>query len=470
MELFKLSKNTFTRKYNDIMYIYNQLNRNDYIFDKIGAAFLQQIGRLPISIKKIIANLCLTFPNVSEEILENDFYQFIENLVKNKFIITGSSNKELIKNDVQFSYKNIFLKNNTKENANNNANQTDSKKYLDDFFTNFPKIFRAHIELTNLCNLKCIHCYIVQDDKKNKLSKEILFSFLDQLEKMGTLEVIFTGGEALLYKDLIQVLHYARKKDFTIILLTNGTLFNDEIINCIKEVNIAFVQISLYSMQSNIHDIITDVKGSWEKSIKSINKLIKKNIRVEIACPIIKENMNTFHQVIDYGNSIGVSVSNDLGIMAKEDFSRDNLNHRVDISKIKSIVKKRYQHELSTKKNTDLFQTCLPTDSVCGMGKSLICLSADGHLYPCPGFRISLGNIYENSLSNIWNKSIKIKNIRKITYSSFPKCINCEYLNYCSICPAKFYNESGGDIFKVDEYFCEITKSEKKIRESYSKE
>lgn len=96
------------------------------------------------------------------------------------------------------------------------------------------------------------------------------------------------------------------------------------------------------------------------------------------------------------------------------------------------------------------------------MGKSLICFSYDGNYYPCPGFRMPLGSISE-PLAKIWKNSSNIKFLRKISYSSFPTCMNCDNVNYCTICPTKFYNESGGDAFKIDKYFCEITKVEKEI-------
>lgn len=457
MKLIRLNKNSFIRQFETIGYIYNQLSRMDLIVDGIGAVFLNSINRNPTLFNHIINELCVKFPDATRNELNSDFTNFANELSQSGFVILGNNIEELNDKDVSFSFanKHQYTEQNDKE-------IEDTKDYLDKHFGIYPRIFRAHIELTNSCNLKCIHCYLSQDYKKNKISKEFLFSFLDQLEKMGTLEVIFTGGEALLYEDLNQVLRYAREKDFSIVLLTNGTLFNEEIIKTLKDINIAFVQVSLYSMVSTIHDKITGIKGSWQKTKRNIERLVENDIRVEIACPIIKENADSFHQVIDFCNNIGVSVSNDLGIMAGEDFSRNNLDHRVEISEIKNIIELRSQHELHRRTSDSLYHKCTPHDSVCGMGKSLICLSYDGNYYPCPGFRMSLGGISE-PLDEIWKNSPNINFLRKITYSSFPTCMNCKNLNYCTICPAKFYNESGGDVFKIDNYFCEINKAEKEI-------
>lgn len=454
MKFIRLDKDSFIRQYDSIGYIYNQSTKKDLIVDNIGAVFLSFIGRTPVLISKIVDDLCNNFSEVSKQELNNDFREFLESLRLDGFIVVGDNELELDKNEAAIPVrdKEVIIK-----------KTEDSKNYLNKHFQEYPKIFRAHIELTNSCNLKCIHCYLSPEAKKCELTKEQLFSFLNQLESMGTLEIIITGGEILLYKDLISVLNYATKKDFSIVLLTNGTLFNDEIIDALRKINISFVQVSLYSMNPKIHDKITGIPGSWDKTIINIKKLFENDIRIEIACPIIKENKDSFHDVLQYYNSIGINVSNDLGIMAGDDFSRDNLDHRVSKLEIKGIVERKSQFELSHKSLSSLQRNCSPLDSVCSMGKSVICLSYDGNYYPCPGFRLSLGSICDESLFKIWESSAKINFLRNITYSSFSKCLNCDYVEYCSICPAKFYNGSGGDIFKIDEYFCELTKAEVSI-------
>ncbi len=456
MKFIRLNKDCFFRQYNDIGYIFNQSTRKDLIVDGIGAIFLSLINRAPTLTGSIINELCSKFPQASINEINNDFVEFTNKLGLDNFIITGDNTKELDAKEKSLNenYSSI------RANLNETKEIQESKYFLNKYFQKHPKIFRAHIELLNSCNLKCVHCYLSPHDKKLKITKQQLFSFLDELEIMGTLEVIITGGEALLYKDLIQVLKYAREKDFSIALLTNGTLFNDEIIESLREVNVAFVQVSLYSMNPTLHDKITGVSGSWNKTQDSIHKLIKNNIRIEIACPVINENSDSFHKVLDYYNNLGVNVSNDLGIMAGEDFSRDNLSHRVNKNEIREIIKRRTQFEIFPKSLSNLQRNCSPDDSICSMGKSLICFSYDGNYYPCPGFRMSLGNIYDNSLNKLWKSSPKINYLRNISYSSFPTCLKCEYVEYCSICPAKFYNESSGDIFKTDKYFCEITKME----------
>ena len=56
-----------------------------------------------------------------------------------------------------------------------------------------------------------------------------MMSILDQLAEMGTLKVTFSGGECLLHPDFIPILRHARQNDFSISVLSDLTLLNDEI-------------------------------------------------------------------------------------------------------------------------------------------------------------------------------------------------------------------------------------------------
>lgn len=80
--------------------------------------------------------------------------------------------------------------------------------------------FRATIELTYRCNLKCVHCYITEDKFKKELSLNEICSILDQLADLGCLHLSITGGEIFIREDIFEILTYAKKKGFKFPLLT----------------------------------------------------------------------------------------------------------------------------------------------------------------------------------------------------------------------------------------------------------
>jgi len=78
----------------------------------------------------------------------------------------------------------------------------------------------AMVELTYRCNFKCIHCYNTLRQKmsssKFELSTSQIFHLIDQLVELGNFKVAFTGGEALLRRDIFDILWYARKNGLII--------------------------------------------------------------------------------------------------------------------------------------------------------------------------------------------------------------------------------------------------------------
>ena len=78
-----------------------------------------------------------------------------------------------------------------------------------------------------------------------------------------------------------------------------------------------------------------------------------------------------------------------------------------------------------------------------------------------------MGNVYEQSLKDIWEKSDKAKYLRSITQEMFPKCMNCDARDYCSPCLVRNYNENNGDMFKITQHFCDVAFLTKRIVEDF---
>lgn len=49
----------------------------------------------------------------------------------------------------------------------------------------------------------------------------------------------------------------------------------------------------------------------------------------------------------------------------------------------------------------------------------------------------------------------------------FPKCLTCEARDYCAMCLVRNYNESGGDMFKTNQHFCDVAFLNKRLVEEW---
>lgn len=480
--LIRQSKNSFIRTTKRYGYITNQLTRYDRSYDDNGALWLKEITRTPQDVDEIVKKLLCEYDDVDFEILKSDFMEFANSLAREKFIVMGETIEELDAKDDEFTYS----IDNPKTIADNYYQATDEKvsENTQDFFLEEvqgrPLISSLQFELSSRCNERCIHCYI-PNAKKNQgfdMPTAKVESILDEFAAMGGIHVTLSGGEAFLHKDIIEIARYCRNKDLKISILSNLISLKDEQIEALKEVNLSLIQVSLYSMDPDVHDFITTVKGSFEKTKSAIEKLVAADVPVQISCPIMKANRKGYDKVLDYAKLLKIKAQTDYIMMARSDLDTDNLANRLSIAETEELLRDLIEHDINYRDNTlehlpvsDQIKFNLERfmkQPVCGVGYDNCCITANGDVYPCAGWQdYVLGNVYKQSLKEIWENSERVKELRKITQASFPQCLECEARDYCSRCLVRNYNESGGDMFAVNHHFCDVAFLNKRLVEEY---
>ena len=481
--LVRQSKNSFIRIYDncELGYISNQLTKYDRTYNESGAVFLSQISRQPKDIKTIVDNISSIYSEVDSNTIANDFMSFIEELSESQFVVMGESLEELDQKDLAFSYSS----NSPKTFTDYYPQKTKQKVQRDteEFFLRHdqrkPRLASLQFELTSRCNERCIHCYI-PNGKKNAgfdMSFERFKYILDQYAEMGGLQVTLSGGEALMNKDIVKMLWYCREKDMQISLLTNLISLKEELIPILKDVNISLIQVSLYSMNAEKHDFITTVKGSFEKTKTAIEKLHNADIPVQISCPIMKANKDGYDEVMKYAQRLRMKAQTDYIMMAQADLDTSNLANRISVEETEKVIRDIMENDVDYQTETlaqeplsSISEEEFAEMSLCGAGLNDLCVTVNGDIYPCAGWQgFVVGNVFRESLKEIWEHSPKLEQIRMIKQKDFPKCLKCEARDFCNMCLVRNYNESGGDMFKINEHFCKVAFLNKQIAEEWQK-
>jgi len=267
---------TFIRIYNEnIGYIVNINGFSDRITEGSGAVFLAALSREPKSIDVITCEIAQKFIDVEKEILQRDIIDFYEILEEDDFIVSGETADELDHKDKRFSYSNLVPKNIwTDFTPQIQRAQKSTQEYLNEHFKDKPHLMSMQIELTSRCNEHCVHCYIPHENRTIDIEPILFYEVLEQCRDMGVLSLTFTGGEPMLHRNFCDFLHEAKKYDFSISVLSNLTLLNDKIIAEMKANRPSNVQVSLYSLNPEIHDSITRLNGSFYKTRDNILRLI----------------------------------------------------------------------------------------------------------------------------------------------------------------------------------------------------
>ena len=474
MAFYKQKKTTFIRLYDEFGYIKSTTSYCDQVFDKSGMLFLKHISREPKDLSNIADEIVKEFIDVTKEDIIDDVREFFDNLVEDSFLVKGDTIELLEMNDVAFSYDSI-INYTTKEDYTPiiKRSDEDSQVVLNDIFLNNPYLLSFQIELTSKCNERCIHCYIPHEFKDTDIKDELFYSVLKQLREMNALNLTLSGGEPLAHPHFKDYLKASLDSDFSVIILTNLTLLDDEIIQIVKQNPNCSFQTSLYSMNPEHHDAITKVKGSFEKTKDAIEKLIANNIQVQISCPMMSVNKDDFVDVIKWAHSHKIRAYTDISIMAKYNHDTSNLANRLTVKECEKVILSLLEYD------TDYQETILepdfeircntinedPNERFCGVGFTSCCMVSNGNVYPCSGWQgFVCGNLYKNTLEDIWNNSKEMNYLRKLRKGDIKECLNCEHKAFCSPCLSRFANESPtGNPLEVAHHFCEVAKINKKL-------
>ena len=465
-----LNIDSFIRILEDTGYIYNQLTKQDKIYDINGKIFLKQITRIPRSIDAITEDLLKIYTGADYGIIKADFTEFAHDLETEGFIVSGNSPQEIDAKMPRFTYSGQDVKTRPQTVFDTSPDALGTTKFLGEYFRTDPHIFSFQFELTSRCNERCRHCYLPGTRNFCDMETPLAVSILDQLADMGTLGVTFSGGECFLHPDFITILKHAREKDFSISVLSNVTLLNDEILRALKEANINLLQVSVYSMNPEEHDYITRLEGSHAKTMRNIERLIAADVPVQISCPTMRSTYKSYRDVLNWAYSHGIKGYTDYIMMARTDNTTDNLSNRLTIDETEELLRDIVNYDIEYRSILDTNPEAQPLDTdehICGAGIDSMCVAANGEFYPCSGFQgYPLGNAHDLSVPEVWHSSEAMKKLREVKWRDFPECIRCAAKPYCAMCMVRNLNETGS-IFKVSKHFCDAAFLNKKIAENY---
>jgi len=266
------------------------------------------------------------------------------------------------------------------------------------------------VEMTDQCNERCIHCYASSSpDCHDFLSLDEIKHCLDSARNMGRPFVQFTGGDPLIHKDLVDAVAYASKLDFQgIEVYTNGLLLSETLLNKLAPYQ-PRISFSLYADCAEIHDAITQLPGSWKKTLTAMKRAKNMGFDIRAGIALMPENIACLDRMTPF-------LEKEVGLDAKH----------VRFDPVKQTGRGKFMDDA---KQILIAPSHAPKTGNLRRGK--LCIAANANVYPCVFSRkISLGNIRKQPLANI----IKQLNERKTATPSAERWKSCSESLSCGDC------------------------------------
>ncbi len=318
---------------------------------------------------------------------------------------------------------------------------------------------KARIELTRRCNLKCVHCKVVCDvHATDELTPEDIHNILPQLRDMGTFEVNLTGGEIFARPDIMPVLEAIFEYDFIFTFQTNGTLMRDEHFEFVEKNKnrISRFGVSVYAGTPEIHEKITGVKGSFDKTIAAIRHLRETGVPVAAFTMLMSHNAPYHEQTKKFFEDNGIVFQFGALMITREDGCAAPLELRVDTDMMPDLPI-QWEEYL----NPD--PACVPDSYPPETSISEWCIAGrfanimpNADVVPCSVIRTPVGNLRRRTFEEIWTTSPLLDELRSITVGDLD-CRDCEYFPRCKPCVGIAMEEQGRFTARPREY-CRMTK------------
>jgi radical SAM protein with 4Fe4S-binding SPASM domain len=300
----------------------------------------------------------------------------------------------------------------------------------------------VHLDLTWRCNERCVHCYLDHDDA-GELTFDEIADLLRQMAQAGVLFLTLSGGEPLLRKDLFAIIRLARELSFNVKLKTNAILIKEKQAALIREFGVDTVQVSIYSHRAAVHDAITKVPGSLERSLAAIRFLRSQGLKVTIANVLMRQNRFDYPAVKRLAEELGATFTVDPTITPHINGDRSLLSLNIDRDALNQVMR-------DASIVGDVGEFCAPPGPVteealdelpCSAGHSACYVSPYGEVYPCVQFPLPSGSIRAQKFIDIWQHSAALKEVRSIRARDLPVCSTCAHVGSCSRCPGLAYME-----------------------------
>lgn len=336
--------------------------------------------------------------------------------------------------------------------------------------------FSVMFELTYNCNECCIHCFNpgaarnASEESKRHNRKELTLSdyqrIIKELKDLGVVKIVLSGGDPFVKKDIWKIIDIIYSEGFALEVFTNGLGIVNKV-ETLAKFYPSSIGLSIYSNIEEVHDGITQTKGSLRITKIVANKVAELGIPLYLKCPIMNDNYESYGTVKTLAKKYGALAQFDINLS-------DSIDGDVSIGNFLQVKGAKLQKLLRDidiplyvgeeapemgKKQIDF------NDQFCGAGFSIISISPEGDINPCNSFALKLGSVKESSIKEILKTSETLLFLKNKKIRDYEECATHDRCSFCNRCPGQSLIEHG-NFLKPSSANCYLAKARLEVAEN----
>ncbi len=308
----------------------------------------------------------------------------------------------------------------------------------------------------------------IKETGMRERTSEEWIGMAEEVFKAGTLQLLLTGGEAMLRPDFTEIYEAIARMGFLLVVYTNATLVTPEIMEVFRRYPPHKIGVTLYGAENATYERLCGMKDGFDRAKEGIERLHSLPSLLDLRTTLVQDNIEDLQKLRAYAKGIleddaelhisrfvckavrnGVCHPEEVRLTPEENV---RLNYpgvfafhekmekgevRLDLENLKKIT---FRHSLP--KEGYLFSHCgagVNEYAIDWAGRMMACeLLSDGFTYP-----------FEEGFEKAWERLPEVYPKSRVP----EKCRDCPDAAFCDTCPANRLAETG-DWFGCPDYAC----------------
>ncbi|MCE5198726.1 radical SAM protein [bacterium] len=268
------------------------------------------------------------------------------------------------------------------------------------------------LQVTTRCQANCVHCSAAKHKRQYDadLTTQEWKRVVRESEQLGSVTIIFTGGEPLLRPDIFELIDWVDKDEAVVGIFSNGLLLNQENINKLKNAGLWFIHVSIDSPDPKQHDEMRMVPGCFDKAIEGLKRAKDAGILTGISTYATPERLHNGQviELIEMTKQHGFDEITIFDVVPTGRLLHEDKKHLLsdedkdELCRIENMYNEGHPlPQVITQAHVNG-----PTGIGCYAGWCQFYMTAYGDLTPCDFTPLTFGNAKDESVETIWQRMI----------------------------------------------------------------
>jgi MoaA/NifB/PqqE/SkfB family radical SAM enzyme len=267
------------------------------------------------------------------------------------------------------------------------------------------------LQVTTRCQCDCVHCSaaLFTDHSRQELTTEEMKAVVSQALEMGVINVVYTGGEPLLRRDIYELVAHVPRTRANVMMFTNGWNLTADNARRLKDAGLFSIQISLDDYRPECHDQARRLKGCFHRALDGARRAREAGLLVGLSTYATHQKVEAgeLEKMVELARKAEV---HELTIFDAVPTGRLMKNREILLTPDDKRRIIELQHRCNATPEPPVVVTQAQVNGPTGYGcfamRHQFYMTAFGDVTPCDFTPLKLGNVRETRLLDIWDRAL----------------------------------------------------------------